>query len=306
MRILLTGVSGQVGWELNRSLSLFGDITCPSSQELDLARPSVAQQQVLDSGAQLVVNCAAYTAVDTAEKEPEKADAVNHRSAAALASACKQSGATLVHFSTDYVFGDMGDAPMPENHPASPLGVYARTKLSGEQAITGSGCPHFIFRTSWVYASRGKNFLLTMLRLANNGQALRIVNDQWGAPTPARVIADCATHCMVRAGLIGNLPNRMGELQGTYNLATSGYTTWHGFAAEIFRLREQLIGEPGPSLEAISTEQFPTPARRQANSRMQLDHIHQTFGLRLPDWQQALAPVVAEALAARTAAGAGN
>ncbi|MGB7182309.1 MAG: sugar nucleotide-binding protein, partial [Burkholderiaceae bacterium] len=181
MRILLTGASGQLGWEMRRELLMFGDVQCPGSTQLDLANPNKTREHVLDSGANLIVNCAAYTAVDQAESEPDIADAVNHRSAAALADACNQAGAALVHFSTDYVFGDMGSVAMSEDHTASPIGVYGKTKLNGERAIRESGCPHFIFRTSWVYASRGKNFLLTMLRLASQGKPLRIVSDQWGA-----------------------------------------------------------------------------------------------------------------------------
>ena len=279
-----------------RELSLFGDVSAPSSTQLNLSSASQIRDAVTDSGAHLVVNCAAYTAVDHAETESELAELVNHHAVAQMATSCVATGATLVHFSTDYVFGDMGGQPMTEDHRANPLGVYGRTKLQGEQAIANSGCAHLNFRTSWVYASRGKNFLLTMLRLAESQPALRIVNDQWGAPTPARLIASAAVHCLARAGVIGTLPSRINEVQGTYHLCAAGYTTWHGFAAEIFRLREQLTGLTAPSLEAISTAQFPTPARRQANSRLQLDRLTTQFGLHMPDWQQALAPVVSEAV----------
>jgi dTDP-4-dehydrorhamnose reductase len=296
MRILITGTSGQVGWEFKRELSIHGDLLCPARSELDLGNSAQVRDAITDHSIDLVVNCAAYTAVDLAETETESAGLINHRGPSELARACKQTGATLVHLSTDYVLGDMGNQPMSEEHPATPLGVYGKSKLDGENAVRESGCEYLIFRTSWVYASRGKNFLLTMLRLASQGKPLRIVNDQWGAPTPARLIASSITHCLSRTSLLDSSQTSAALLNNTYNLCTAGFTTWHGFAAEIFRLREELTGRAAPTLESIPTSEFPTPAKRQTNSRLQLDRLHQRFGIKMPGWQDALAPVVAEAL----------
>jgi len=302
MRILITGTSGQVGWEFKRELSIHGDLWCPTRAELDLSNSAQVREAITDHSINLVVNCAAYTAVDLAETESESAALVNHRGPSEIARACQQTGATLVHLSTDYVLGDMGDQPMSEDHPAAPLGIYGKSKLDGENAVRQSGCEHLIFRTSWVYASRGKNFLLTMLRLASQGKPLRIVDDQWGAPTPARLIASSITHCLSRASLL-DANQQSAATNNTYNLCAAGFTTWHGFAAEIFRLREELTGRPAPQLESIPTSQFPTPARRQTNSRLQLDRLHRQFGIQMPSWQQALEPVVAEALSESPDAG---
>ena len=314
MRILITGTSGQVGWEFKRELSIYGDLLCPTRSELDLSNSAQIRDTLTDHSIDLVINCAAYTAVDLAETESDSASLVNHRGPSEIARACQQTGATLVHLSTDYVLGDMGDQPMSEEHPASPLGIYGQSKLDGENAVRQSGCDYLIFRTSWVYASRGKNFLLTMLRLASQDKPLRIVNDQWGAPTPARLIASSITHCLSRASLLGSNPgsnpdakpdakDKSATLNNTYNLCAAGFTTWHGFAAEIFRLRSELTGRTPPQLESIPTSQFPTPAKRQSNSRLQLDRLHQAFGIQMPNWQQALEPVVAEALSESPDAG---
>lgn len=302
MRILITGTTGQVGWEFKRELSIFGDLHCPTRNELDLTNSAQIRDTITDHSIDLVVNCAAYTAVDLAEAESDSANQINSHGPAEMARICKQTGTTLIHLSTDYVLGDMGDQPMSEEHPTSPLGIYGQSKLDGENAIRDSGCDHLIFRTSWVYASRGKNFLLTMLRLTGSDKPLRIVDDQWGAPTPARLIASSITHCLSRASLL-NATEKPASVSGTYNLCAAGYTSWHGFAAEIFRQREVLTGRKPPRLVSIPTSQFPTPAKRQANSRLEISRLKEHFGIDMPSWQHALEPVVAEALSVSPDAG---
>lgn len=299
MRILLTGASGQVGWELRRSLSMLGEVVAPGRATFDLAQPASLDAVIAKVAPDLIVNPAAYTAVDRAETEVDAAMTINRDAPAAIAAACKTRGIGLVHFSTDYVHPGDGDAPWTENSRTGPLNVYGASKLAGEDAIRASGCDALIFRTSWVYAARGSNFLLTMLRLGASGKPLSIVDDQTGAPTPARLIASTVAVILAkslekgRVSHFGTTRMRLGK-RGTFNLCAGGATTWNGFATEIFRLREQLTGRAPPAIAATDSGAFKTAARRPANSRLSLQQQQQTFGINMPGWADALAMVMAD------------
>jgi dTDP-4-dehydrorhamnose reductase len=223
----------------------------------------------------IIVNAAAYTAVDQAESEPGPACLVNAEAPEALARAAKELGALLVHYSTDYVFDGEKTGTYREEDPANPLGVYGRTKLEGERAIQASGCEHLIFRTSWVYGARGRNFLLTMMRLARERDELRVVDDQRGAPTWSRMIAETTAQALARRG--------DGGPSGLYHLSGGGETTWFGFTRAIV----ETMGL-NPRLTPITTADYPLPARRPANSLLCNDRLERDFGLRLPDWRESL------------------
>jgi dTDP-4-dehydrorhamnose reductase len=290
MRILLLGANGQVGHELRRSLAPLGEVVATTrSGELpdggaceaaDLAAPASLPPLVARIAPDLVVNAGAYTAVDQAEKEPELAHRVNADAPAALAAACAARGIGLVHFSTDYVFDGAGTRPYREDDPTAPLGAYGASKLAGEHAVRGSGAAHKIFRLCWVYGPRGRNFLLTMLRLAGERDVLRVVADQVGAPTPARWIADATAVAIARRP----------ELSGTWHLAAGGETSWHGFASAIVEgaARRGLIAA-APRVEAIATAEFPTPARRPAYSVLDTARLAGDFGVSPAVWQDGLA-----------------
>ncbi len=293
MRILLTGATGQVGWELGRSLSMLGEIVAPTREAFDLARPASLDEAIGRIAPDLVVNPAAYTAVDRAESEVDAAMTVNRDAPAAIAAACKARGIGLVHFSTDYVHPGDGDAPWTEDARTGPLNVYGRSKLDGEDAIRASGCDALILRTSWVYAARGSNFLLTMLRLGASGKPLSIVADQWGAPTPARLIASTVAVMLAKSlekGRVSHFGQTRMRLttRGTFNLCAAGATSWHGFATEIFRLREALTGEAVPAIAATDSAAFRTAATRPANSTLALARLHDAFGITMPDWSEGL------------------
>lgn len=286
-KILLTGVNGQVGWELARSLQGLGTIIAPPRDQLDLSNPDALRSMVAAVKPTLIVNPAAYTAVDTAEKEPELAHAINGTAPGVLAEEAKRLGIPLIHYSTDYVYSGDGETPWRETDPLAPQNVYGASKLAGEEAIRASGCDHLILRTSWVYAARGKNFLLTMLRLGKDRDAMNIVADQIGAPTWARSIADLTSH------IIAQRPDWHG-VSGAYHLVNSDTTSWHGFASAIFA-HAAAAGQKVPStLSPITTEQYPLPAKRPKNSRLALDKLQDTFGLVPPSWEQALALCFAE------------
>ena len=280
MRILLTGVNGQVGWELQRTLAPLGEVIAADRSLLDLADTAAIRRTVAALAPDLIVNPAAYTAVDKAESEPELAHAINAAAPGELA-AC---GIPLVHFSTDYVFdGRKPDAYVEDDAP-NPLGIYGATKLAGEQAVQRAGIPHLILRTSWVYGRRGRNFLLTMQRLARERDTLAVVDDQFGAPTWSRLIAEAT------AQVIARWLDRPGQAaaSGIYHLTCGGRTSWHGFTAAI--LAHLATGEaPLARLTAIPTAGYPTPAARPANSQLNCDRLAATFGVRLPDWESALA-----------------
>jgi dTDP-4-dehydrorhamnose reductase len=286
MTILLFGKGGQVGWELQRALAPLGDVVAldfdSTTLHADFSRPEGLADTVRAVRPTVIVNAAAHTAVDKAEAEPELARAINATAPAVLAREAAALGATLVHYSTDYVFDGTGSAARSEQAPTGPLGVYGLTKLEGEQALQASGCRHLILRTSWVYAARGGNFAKTMLRLAAERDELRVIDDQVGAPTGAELLADCTAHAL-RA--LAERP----ELAGLYHLAAASETSWHGYARHVIE-RARSAGRPikvaADRLLPIPTSAYPTPARRPLNSRLDCSRFTQAFGLRLPPWQQ--------------------
>lgn len=280
-RILLTGIGGQVGWELRRTLQPLGEVVACDRRMLDLADPDSIRGVLRDIRPALIVNPAAYTAVDKAESEAELAQAINGSAPGILAEEAKRLDALLVHYSTDYVFDGTKTAPYAEDDPTAPLGAYGRGKLAGEAAIRAAGCRHLIFRTCWVYGARGHNFLRTMLRLAREREALRVVDDQHGAPTWSRMIAETTTLALA-------LARRDGQ-QGTYHLAAAGATSWHGFASAIVAAAcARGILDRATPVRRIASADFPTPARRPANSRLACTRLREDFGLQLPDWESQL------------------
>jgi dTDP-4-dehydrorhamnose reductase len=280
MNILLLGKTGQVGFELHRTLAPLGTITAPDRTELDLMNPQAVTDYLEVHQPDLIANAAAWTAVDAAEEHTEAARRLNAGLPDQLARYSAEQGAVLVHYSSDYVYPGSGTQPWQETSATGPLSVYGQTKLEGDQAIQNSGAEHLIFRTSWVYSARGNNFMKTMLRLASTKPELTIVADQIGAPTPARLIAGVTALAIHR-----NLK------QGLYHLASRGVTSWCGFAQEIFRLAlesgEKLALEP-VSASPIPTIDYPTPAKRPLNSRMNLSKLETELGIQMPDWQSQL------------------
>jgi dTDP-4-dehydrorhamnose reductase len=276
LKILLTGKNGQVGWELLRTLAPLGEVLAFDHAALDLADPDRIARAVREARPQVIVNAAAYTAVDKAESEPALAQAINARAPGILADEAKKLGALLVHYSTDYVFDGAKQGPYTEDDAPNPLSVYGRTKLEGERAIRTSGCRHLIFSTSWIYGPRGKNFLLTILRLAKERDELRVVDDQIGAPTSSDMIADTTAHILLHQDR--DPPN------GIYHLTASGQTSWFGFASAIVRgagLGARVIPIPGAD--------YPTPAKRPRNSVLDTSKLDRVFGLTLPRWEDGLA-----------------
>ncbi len=289
MKLLLLGRNGQVGWELQRSLAPLGELIALDRQADaggqglcgDLSRLDELAQTVRALRPDVIVNAAAHTAVDKAESEPDQARLLNALAPQVLAREAAQTGALLVHYSTDYVFDGSGRVARTETEATAPLSVYGSSKLEGEQLIQASGCRHLIFRTSWVYAARGGNFAKTMLRLAQEREALSVIDDQWGAPTGADLIADVTAHA------IRQLQRQPGD-QGLYHLVAGGETTWHAYASHVIaRARELAPDRPWKvqRIAAVPTSAFPTPAQRPHNSRLNTDRLQQTFGLRLPHWQ---------------------
>ncbi|GAB3774038.1 dTDP-4-dehydrorhamnose reductase [Ramlibacter monticola] len=297
MKILLFGANGQVGWELRRSLAPLGELVAlGSAGEGALAgnfrEPAAVAQTVERVRPDLVVNAAAYTAVDKAESEPGEARTVNALAPEAIAAAARRIGAPVVHYSTDYVFDGSGERPWREDDATGPLSVYGRTKLEGEQRIAAAQPLHLILRTSWVYAARGGNFAKTMLRLARERDRLTVVDDQFGAPTGAELLADVTAHA-IRALL------REPGLAGTYHVAAGGETSWHGYARFVLA-RAQALGEAlkaGPEAVApVPGSGFPTPARRPHNSRLDTARLRAAFGLELPAWEEGVARMLHELL----------
>lgn len=282
--ILLTGVNGQVGWELRRTLAPLGRVVALDSKGLDLTDADAIRAKVREIAPRLIVNPAAYTAVDKAESEPERARAINGLAPGILAAEAKRCGALLVHYSTDYVFDGTQDRPYREEDAPHPQNVYGATKLEGEEAIRASGARHLIFRTSWVYGRRGGNFLLTMQRLMRERPELNIVADQIGAPTWARLIAEGSALALAQCLSPARGADRP-EPWGTYHLTCGGETSWFGFASAIAASTPL---ETPPRLTAIATSGYPTPAKRPANSRLDNGKLQRVFGLRLPDWPDAL------------------
>ncbi|MET4577857.1 dTDP-4-dehydrorhamnose reductase [Ottowia thiooxydans] len=296
-KILLLGKNGQVGWELQRALAPLGHVTALDRSGADGLCGDLADLEGIAGAVRqlkpnVIVNAAAHTAVDKAESEPELANRLNAEAPAVLAREAAALGATLVHYSTDYVFDGTGQVPWLEDHPTGPLSVYGQGKLAGEQAIRESGCSHLIFRTSWVYAARGGNFAKTMLRLGAERERLTVIDDQWGAPTGADLIADVTAHA------IRHLRSRPSDA-GTYHLAASGFTTWFSYAKHVFDTARSVA----PSRELavkdivpVATEAFPLPAPRPRNSRLNTQRLQSTFDLVLPPWQQGLERMLAEIL----------
>lgn len=282
MNILVTGRYGQVGWELQRTLLPLGRIVAVDQQDLDLADPAAIRRMLEALRPDVIVNPAAYTAVDKAESEPGLAHAVNAEAPALLAQWAARQGALMIHYSTDYVFDGAKAAPYVETDPAGPLGVYGRSKRAGEEAVLASGADHLIFRTSWVYGARGANFLRTILRLAAEREELRIVADQIGAPTWSRLLAE-ATSLAVRQALAERRHGRFKS--GLFHLACAGETSWHGFASAIVEGRQGLRVK---AVTPITTADYPTPAQRPANSRLDTGAFRARFGLALPDWRDCL------------------
>lgn len=281
MRILLTGANGQVGHALRETLAAIGAVHPFDREGLDLERPDALRKACRSVAPELIVNAAAYTAVDRAESEPERAHAVNAVAPGVLAEEARRLDAVLVHYSTDYVFDGTKRSPYLETDPTAPLNAYGWSKLDGERRIGASGCKHLIFRTSWVYGPRGKNFLLTMLALAQAREELRVVDDQRGAPTSSLFLAN-STVSALRA-----IPDG-GVRSGIYNLTAAGETTWAGFARAIFERAAVNPAFRPPRVVPIPTSAYPTPARRPAYSVLSHRRLRSAFGLIAPSWEQQL------------------
>ncbi len=296
-RILVTGRNGQVGFELVRGLAGRGQVAAVGRDRMDLSDPDSIRRAVRETGPDLIVNAAAYTAVDQAESEPELALAVNGVAPGILAEEAKRLGAALIHYSTDYVFDGTKGAPYTEGDEPRPINVYGRTKLAGERAIQAVDVPHLILRTSWIYGARGRNFLLTVLRLARERQELAIVDDQIGAPTWSRAIAAATGDILKRLGYGGaGFGAACAERRGIYNLSAAGQTSWHGFTAQI--LANAANAKPGmsafaldrvPLVRPIPTEQYPLPAARPRYSVLDNAKLQRVFGVAMPDWKTSLA-----------------
>ncbi len=281
--ILLTGKNGQVGWELQRTLAPVGKVIALDAKDLDLSKPDLIRETVRSIRPDIIVNPAAYTAVDKAENEAELAQAVNATAPGVLADEARRLNAWMVHYSTDYVFDGTKAGPYEENDAPNPQSVYGKTKLAGEEAVRAVGGKHLILRTSWVYGARGHNFMLTMLRLARERPELRVVNDQVGAPTWCRSLAEITGQMLAQLHFPGTKASA--EVSGTYHLSASGSVSWHGFATEILRLADV---QPAPKVAAIPSHEYPTPAVRPKNSVLSNDKLGRTFGLAVGDWLDSL------------------
>jgi len=290
--ILLTGASGQVGWELRRTLAPLGPIVAPGHVDLDLTDTAAIRAVIRSVAPTVIVNAAAYTAVDRAETERDRAYAINAVAPGVIAEEGARLGAAVIHYSTDYVFDGAKRTPYTEDDPVRPLGVYGASKAAGDAAIAASGAAHVILRTSWVYASRGHNFLLTILRLAHERSELRVVADQFGAPTPARLIAQVTAHLLARSSSRGRIVLRE-SIWGTYNVVTRGCASWYQFASTILAFDPERDAQTAPGVVPIPTEDFPTPARRPASSLLDPSKLERTFGCRMPEWREQLALVMA-------------
>ncbi|MGO4002608.1 dTDP-4-dehydrorhamnose reductase [Pseudomonas fluorescens] len=295
MKILLLGKNGQVGWELQRSLAPLGEVIALDRQAIDglcgdLSNLSALRATIRQVKPDIVVNAAAYTAVDKAESDTELADLVNAKASEVMAQEAVALNAWLVHYSTDYVFSGQGITPWKESDVTAPVNHYGASKLAGEQAIIDSGCKHLIFRTSWVYGARGNNFAKTMLRLARERETLNVIADQIGAPTGADLIAD------ITALAITKIQGRP-ELSGLYHLAASGEVSWYGYATHVIEFAKAQ-GEhfAVTALNPIETSAYPTAARRPLNSRLNPQKLCENFSLHLPDWQSGVTRMLREVL----------
>ena len=282
-RILLVGKNGQVGWELRRALAPMAQLESVDFPEIDLANPDSIRQWVRGIRPQVVINAAGYTAVDKAETDSDLAMKINGAAPGILAQEAREAGALLVHYSTDYVFDGAKTGPYVETDAPNPLSAYGRSKLAGDLAVQAVGGAYLIFRLSWVYGARGQNFMLTMLRLARQRKQLRVVSDQIGAPTWSRFVAQ-ATALALRQ--VAAQPDPA-AFSGVYHLAASGLTSWHGFAGKIVQFMPP-EARTCLEVEAISTPEYPTPAKRPLNSAMSCAKLERAFGLRLPPWDEGL------------------
>ena len=297
MKILLFGSNGQVGWQLRRSLSVLGEVVAldRGSRPLcgDLRDAAGVAASVASVAPDVVVNAAAYTAVDRAEDEQDLAFAVNAAAAEALASAAAKQGAWLVHYSTDYVYDGGGERPWRETDATGPLGVYGRSKLAGDEAVARATPKHLVLRTSWVFDSWGQNFAKSILKAASARDELTVVADQWGAPTRAALIADVTAHALrVLAG-----SPQAERMAGVYHLASSGFTNWHGYAQLLLEeaaARDWPLRATAERVKPIASTDYPTRAQRPKNSRLDTTRLRETFGLTLPPWQDGVRAVVAE------------
>jgi len=307
LKILLTGKNGQIGHDLRILLSKLGTLTALDRQQLDLATPDSIRAAIRELRPNLIVNAAAYTAVDRAESEPELAQAVNGDALEVMAQEARAIGAVIVHYSTDYVFDGTKQTPYVETDATNPINVYGKTKLAGEQALQSSGVPYIIFRTSWVYGTRGRNFLLTILKLASEQEELRIVDDQIGAPTWSRTIADATCRILGQIGDSKSARSRLENRSGIYHLTAAGEATWFGFARAILEecanspklegwYTEATQGMPLKTKRVIPipSAEFPVPARRPANSLLCNSKVKSVFGIELPDWRTQLRLAILE------------
>ncbi|MCA7923157.1 dTDP-4-dehydrorhamnose reductase [Burkholderia cenocepacia] len=288
--ILVTGVNGQVGFELLRSLQGLGRVVACDRSMLDLSDLDRVRSVVRELKPSIIVNPAAYTAVDKAETDVDAARRLNAEVPRAFAEEAARLGAALVHYSTDYVFDGTKEGAYVETDATNPQNVYGLTKLEGEQAVAATGCAHLILRTSWVYGRRGKNFLLTMLKLGSERPELRVVADQVGAPTWSKTIATATAHIVAQA-LAADDADWWAQRSGVYHFTSAGATSWHGFAEAIFA---QAMGERAPRVLPIPASDYPVPAKRPSNSRLSHDKLTEAFGLRLPDWADALTLCLSE------------
>jgi dTDP-4-dehydrorhamnose reductase len=281
LRILVTGKDGQVGWELQRSLAVLGEVIALDRRQLDLADPAQAAAVVRELKPQIIVNAAAYTAVDKAETEEPLARTINALAPGAMAAEAARLGALFVHYSTDYVFDGSATRPYAESDTVAPVSAYGRSKEEGERLIRDSGAHHLILRTAWVYGTRGKNFLLTMLRLARERDRLRVVADQIGSPTWSRLIAEATGALIAKTGTT--------PVHETLNLTSQNHTSWHGFASAIIQQGNKLGICPLIPIDAIETADYPTPAHRPAYSVLSGEKLRANHDLALPAWDAALA-----------------
>ena len=295
MKLLILGADGQVGWELRRALLPLGAVTACARKEVDLSDLAGLSKAVRHHGPDIIVNAAAYTAVDKAESEPDLANRVNGEAVAVLADEAFRLKGWLVHYSTDYVFDGKKPSPYVESDAPNPISAYGRSKLQGEVAVRAAGCRHLILRTSWVYGVRGHNFPKTMIRLAQSRDELRVVDDQVGAPTSAELIADVTAQVLAQA-IRAPVGAPAGE-GGTFHLTAAGHVSWHGFARHVLSLAVREGIKLKATLErvaAITTADYPTPAKRIANSRLATDKLRSTYGLVMPSWESQVERFMAE------------
>jgi dTDP-4-dehydrorhamnose reductase len=287
MKILLIGKNGQVGWELHRTLAPLAEVVAVDYPEINLADPAALRRLVAETRPNVVVNAAAYTAVDKAETEKELCLQINVAGPRVLAEEAKKINALMVHYSTDYIFDGTKQTAYVETDTPKPLGAYGESKLAGDQAVLASGVDHLIFRLCWVYGARGQNFLLTMQRLARERVKLRVVGDQVGCPTWSRMVAETTALALQQVTGRGD----RSAFNGAYHLAAKGWTSWHGFASRIIELMPE-ADRKCREVDRITTAEYPTPSKRPAYSVLNCDKLQTTFGLQLPDWETSLRQVL--------------